>query len=294
MTDQASKLRDLVRQVAGTVPASPHRRAARTLAVTSGKGGVGKTNLALNLGIALAHAGESVIVMDADLGLANLDVICELDARYNLSHVLTGRRQLEDIVVPGPGGVRIVPGASGIARLANCTADERERLVRDLARLEGWCDTLIVDTGAGISDNVIAFALSSDLTIVVTTPEPTAITDAYATIKVLTRNEEYGDVRCLVNQAGSRREAHEVLERITVAARQFLNVYVASAGYVLTDPAVPISVRRRRPLMLEFPTSQAARCVQGIAHKLALTRRKPDRRGFFRRLAGFFSRSAAL
>ena len=294
MIDQASKLRALVQQAEADGSGPSHGPDARTIAVTSGKGGVGKTNLALNLGIALAQRGERVIVLDADLGLANLDVICEVNVRYNLSHVLDGRRQLEDIIISGPGGIRLVPGGSGIARLANCTAEQRDGLVRDLARLEAWCDTLIVDTGAGISDNVMAFASSASITMVLTTPEPTAITDAYATMKVLTRNEEYGDLRCVVNQAGSRREAADVLERITGAARQFLNVYVEPCGYVLTDPSVPAAVRRRTPLVLEFPNSQAARCVYAIAKKLSVARHTPRRRGFFRRLASFFTQRAAL
>jgi len=284
MADQAERLRQLVRE---------SRSAARTVAVTSGKGGVGKTNMSLNLGILLSAMGERVIVLDADLGLANIDVICEVQARYNLAHVLAGKKTLAEIVVPGPGGVRIVPGASGITQLADASDADRQRLLDQLQQLERTCDTMIIDTAAGIGHNVTDFAASADVVLVVTTPEPTAITDAYAVIKVLTRDDDYPEMRCVVNMAASRKEATEVLERMTGAARQFLGAYVQPAGEVLHDQHVPMAVRRRQPFVMEFPGCDAAICLRRLAGSLAV--RQPTlgpKRGFFRRLFGRWTRRA--
>lgn len=282
--DQADKLRRMVREM------KPH---ARVVAVTSGKGGVGKTNVAMNLAIGLARSGRKrVVLVDADLGLANVDLMLDLQPRWNISHVLSGRKTLEETIVTGPEGVEIVPGASGLATLANLRDSERRLLVDGLSRLETRADYCIVDTGAGIGETVIAMASSADDCMVVTTPEPPAVADAYATIKILSRQERRPQIHLLVNMVGSRHEASRVYERISSVAKRFLNVDVVNAGYIFCDGHVARAVRRRQPFVTAFPNSQATWCMRQVTERLtrgvgATTAGLPVQ-GFFRRVAGLF------
>src|SRR6476659_6001961 len=230
MVDQAAQLRSLVRE----------RRRASVIAVTSGKGGVGKSNVAVNLAIQLSAAGKQVVLLDADLGLANADVLCNVDLPHNLSHVIARQKQLNEVVVSAPGGFRLIGGASGLARMADLTDHDRERIIHAMSELEQAADVILVDTGAGISPNVLSFTRAADHVLIVTTPEPTAITDAYAVVKVISRGAagppmgENGHRRLslLVNQAKSQFEARVVYERIAKVAHQFLNVSVFEAGHV--------------------------------------------------------------
>ena len=275
MLDQAHRLRELAR--------APRRR-ARVVAVTSGKGGVGKTNLAVNLAVAAAAAGRRVTLLDVDLGLANVDILMNLSPRYTLAHVLAGGRSLAEIVTAGPGGVRVVPGASGVPRLADLDQSGREDLLRELGELEEDTDLLILDTGAGISRNVVAFAAAADEVLVVTTPEPTSVLDAYSTIKVLSREEALGRVRLVVNQCATRAEAEMVSRRMTSSCRQFLGLPVDRMGYVISDYHVGEAVRRRSPLVLAYPDAPASRCIQTLAGLLAGASSRPRPAGFFRRV----------
>jgi flagellar biosynthesis protein FlhG len=281
MSDQADKLRNLMRQ----------GRRTRTIAVTSGKGGVGKSNVALNLSILLSAAGNRVAVVDADLGLANLDVLLNVSVGANLAHVIAGARRLDEIIVDLPSGVQLVPGASGIARLAHLSELQRMQIVTALSVLETDNDVIVVDTGAGISPEVLQFACAADSVIVVTTPEPTAITDGYAVIKVLIQRAYTGQIGLLVNFAGDRQEARLTYQRISNVARQFLGAKVLDAGYILTDPRVPECVRSRQPFVLAYPRCPATRCMVALASKLfeggALVDRKEE--GFFKRVANWFA-----
>src|SRR5881396_2136368 len=173
--DQASQLRSLVSR----------RTPASVIAVTSGKGGVGKSNVAVNLAIQFASSGKQVVLLDADLGLANADVLCNIDLPFNLSHVIARRKELREVMIDAPGGFKLIGGASGLARMADLTDFDRQRLVTSLVELEQQVDVILIDTGAGISPNVLSFTRAADHVLVVTTPEPTAITDAYAVVKVL-------------------------------------------------------------------------------------------------------------
>ena len=278
--DQASKLRTLMHDA----------RQTHTIAVTSGKGGVGKSNVALNLAVLLSAAGRRVALLDADLGLANLDVLVDVSARANLAHVVAGQRSLRDVVVDLPCGVQLVPGASGLARMADLNEFQRTKLVQELAGLEEENDVIVVDTGAGIGRNVISFAAGADTVLVVTTPEPTSITDAYAVIKVLVRQGYAGRLSLLVNFAADRNEARSAFSRIATVARQFLAAEVFDAGYILVDPKVPAAVRRRQPWVLAYPRCQASRCLAALAARLSrgggLLARKE---GFFRRVANWFA-----
>lgn len=278
--DQADKLRRLMSQA----------RQTRTIAVSSGKGGVGKSNVALNLAILMSGAGNRVALVDADMGLANLDLLAGVDVRANISHVLAGSRRRSEVVMDLPCGIQFVPGASGVAKLADLSEFQRAALLKELAALEADNDVIVIDTGAGIGPDVLHLAGSADTVLVVTTPEPTAITDAYALIKVLTQRDYLGQMSVLVNFAPTRHEGRGTFQRISTVARQFLDVRVLDAGYVLNDPKVPEAVRRREPFVLAFPRCPASRCMAALATKLcaggALVSR-PE--GFFRRVADWFA-----
>ncbi len=275
MLDQAERLRELART---------SRRRGRVVAVTSGKGGVGKTNLAVNLAVASAAAGRRVTLLDVDLGLANVDILMNLSPRYTLAHVLSGGRSLAEIVTPGPGGVRVVPGASGVPGLADLDQAGREGLLHELGELEESTDLLVLDTGAGISRNVMAFAAAADEVVVVTTPEPTSVLDAFATIKVLSREDALGRIRLVVNQCATRAEADAVSRRVAGACRQFLGLGVDRMGYIMTDYHVGEAVRMRRPLVLAYPDAPASRCIRTLAGLLAGAPSTPRPAGFFRRV----------
>src|SRR5437762_9268321 len=206
MIDQAAQLRSLVRE----------RRRASVIAVTSGKGGVGKSNISVNLAIQLAAAGKRVVLLDADLGLANADVLCNVDLPCNLSHVIARKKELHEVMVAAPGGFSLIGGASGLARMADLSDDDRERIILALGELEQQADVILIDTGAGISPNVLSFTRAADHVLVVTTPEPTAITDAYAVIKVISRDvSAQRRMSLLVNQTRTNQEGRVVHERIS-------------------------------------------------------------------------------
>jgi flagellar biosynthesis protein FlhG len=259
---------------------------ARIIAITSGKGGVGKSNIAVNLAIQFSAAGKDVVLLDADLGLANADVLCNLDLPYNLSHVVARKKDLREVMVKGPGGFRLIGGASGLARMADLSDFDRQRLVDCLAELELQADIILIDTGAGISPNVLSFTRAADQVLVVTTPEPTAMTDAYAVIKVISRDGAPRRVSLLVNQVRSAAEAHVVYERIAKVARQFLGISVFDAGCVSADETVSAAVRKRVPFVVVAPRCAASlgiaqlavRLQQGVAANLGSG-------GFFHRMS---------
>lgn len=280
VADQATRLREL---------AAAGRVRAYTVAVTSGKGGVGKTNIAVNLAICLAGRGLRVTLVDLDMGLANADVLMKLQTRYNMSHVISGVRTLAEITTLCPGGVRFVPGGSGLDQLANLSEFDRNRVSAALHTLDRNTDVVLLDCGAGISKNVTTFAAAADRTIVVTTPEPTAITDAYATIKTMHRGLAPTDVRLLVNQAASRAEARRTYARVSQVADRFLKQRVADAGYLLQDMHVQLAVRCRCPFVIRYPHCAASACMSAVAEELARSRfPQQDSAGFFKRVLGLF------
>jgi flagellar biosynthesis protein FlhG len=295
MSDQADGLRELVRaRSAGAALAEPpplerEREApavARSLVLTSGKGGVGTSNLALNLAIALGEFGQRVVLVDADLGLANIDLLCGLAPPVDLGDVLTGGRPLADAIVAGPGDIRIVPGAHGMRTLFESLGDGPIRLVAELAELEAEADFLLIDAGSGLGPSVATLAAAADQVVVVTTPEPTSVADAHAAIQRLRRPVGAPTLRAVVTQARSAGEASDVLARLSASSRQFLGMVVSPLGHVRADPRVSLAVRRRRPFVVEFPNSIASRGVRRLARALIEERRpRPRRPGFFAALA---------
>jgi flagellar biosynthesis protein FlhG len=268
LVDQASSLRSLA--------VAARARRAQVIAITSGKGGVGKSNVAVNLAIKIAQSGKSVALLDADLGLANADVLCNVDLQWNLSHLIARKRSLKDVMLKTPGGFHLIGGASGLAKMADLSDADRQHIVDSLAELEEMFDVLIIDTGAGINANVL----------IVTTPEPTAITDAYAVAKVMIRDGQERTMSLLVNQVRSAAEGRAVYERIAKVARQFLGVGLYDAGYVFADENVPMAVRRRSPFVMSAPRSIASACVGQLATRLQQDRpSQVQPGGFFHRMS---------
>ena len=276
MPDQADRLRQLA------AASSPLRR-ARSLVFTSGKGGVGTSNLALNLAIALGEQGQRVALVDADFGLANLDLLCGLAPGCDLGDVLAGGRPLSDAIVPGPGDIRILPGAHGTRTMADVLTDAPKRLAKELAELEAGTDFLLIDAGSGLGPSIATLASAADGLVLVTTPEPTSVADAHAALRRFSRT---ATVRVVATQAHSNSEATDCLARIAASSRQFLGMVVTPLGFVRADPHVPQAVRLRKPFVTAYPNSLAARGVRRLAETLMDERRpRPPRPGFFASLA---------
>ncbi len=239
----------------GLVQVNTRPRPTRVIAVTSGKGGVGKSTVAINLAIAMAQAGSRVTLLDADLGLANIDVLLGLSATRTLSDVLNGDCSLNDILLQGPAGVRIVPAASGVQHMADLGEAERVGLMRAFSELEGDMDVMIVDTAAGISANALQFCEASQEVLVVVCNNPASITDAYATIKVLNQRTRRTRFRVLVNMVHSEAEAREIHQRLLVATDRFLEVALEYAGSIPYDRCVAQAARRRTSVVTGYPSS---------------------------------------
>jgi len=239
----------------------------RVIAITSGKGGVGKTNVSVNLAVALSDAGKRVMLLDADLGLANVDVLLGLKPDSNLSHVIDGKRTLEEVIVKGPSDILVVPASSGVKRLAELSVMENAGLIRAFSELNHDVDTLIIDTAAGINESVTSFSRAAQEVVVVVCDEPASITDAYALIKVL--NTEYGiqHFRVLANQAHSAQEGRELFNKISRVTDRYLDVTLEFMGVVPYDDYLRKAVRKQRAVVQAFPRSRSATAFKNLAQK---------------------------
>jgi len=262
---------------------------ARVLAVTSGKGGVGKTNIAANLAISLAACRKNVLLVDADMSLGNLDVVMNINSKYNISHMINGHKSIEEIIHIGPEGVEIICGASGLEEMANLGEFRRQRVLRELSRLQNNCDAIIIDTAAGISRSVIGFCLAADQVLVVATPEATAIMDAYAMIKVLVRHEYSGRISLVVNMAESVAEGKKTYQQIANVAWRFLNTHIYDAGVLLKDERLSDAVRLREPVVLAYPKARITSSLVALAARLddSLSAQESDK-GFFKKVVDLF------
>ncbi|MCL2276930.1 MAG: MinD/ParA family protein [Treponema sp.] len=278
MEDQAEKLREIMKRKndAGTAKtAQPVKTTvksadkARIITVTSGKGGVGKTNLSVNMALAFARLGKKVIVMDADLGLANVNVMLNMIPKYNLYHVIKKQKTIREILVETEYGISIVAGASGFSQIANMGEEDRKDFIAELETLSN-ADIIIIDTSAGVSSNVLDFIAAADDAVIITTPEPTAITDAYGIIKIIAT--EYDSLnmglKLVVNRARGAAQAKGVADRMINIAGQFLNLKVDYLGFIYDDSSVPHSVLRQKPFMVIDPKCKASICVQHIVERM--------------------------
>ncbi|HPC93365.1 MAG TPA: MinD/ParA family protein [Sedimentisphaerales bacterium] len=261
------------------------RPVARVLAVTSGKGGVGKTNIATNLALCMAASEKRVLLLDADISLGNLDLLLNIRSKYNISHVINGSKRVEDIIQAGPQGLQIICGASGLDQLADISESEQRRLLQHLSGLQHTSDTIVIDTAAGISNSVVSFCLAADHVLVVTTPEVTAMTDAYGMIKVLVRKHFDGPISVVVNMAQSIAEGRQIYQRLADVAARFLKADLYYAGVLLKDERLCAAVRSRQPVVLAYPKSQIACSFNMLAARLGgIDCRRADGGTFFRRV----------
>jgi flagellar biosynthesis protein FlhG len=255
--DQASGLRQMV-----------NPRPVRAIAVTGGKGGVGKTNVSVNLGVAAAEMGQRVLLLDADLGLANIDVVLGLHPEYDLSHVMRGERSLDEVLVEGPAGMKVIPGASGVQALAELSAAEHTGLIRAFSEVAADTELLIVDTAAGISDTVLSFSRAAHDIVVVVCDEPASITDAYAIIKLLNRDYGHRRFRVLANMVRSAQEGRELYNKMCRVTDRYLDVNLGFMGAVPFDESLRKAVRAQRPVVQAFPRSRAAQVFRNLAKKI--------------------------
>jgi flagellar biosynthesis protein FlhG len=239
----------------------------RAIAVTGGKGGVGKTNVSVNLAVAMADIGRRVMVLDADLGLANIDVVLGLHPEYDLSHVLRGERSLEEVVIEGPSGIKIVPAASGIRQMAELSQAEHAGLIRGFSDLSSDIDVLIVDTAAGISDTVISFSRAVQELIVVVCDEPASITDAYAMIKLLYKEYGISRFRILANMTRSAQEGRDLFNKMCRVTDRYLDVMLSYIGSIPYDESLRKAVKSQKPVVHAFPRSRAAQTLKNLAKK---------------------------
>lgn len=253
----------------------------RIIAITSGKGGVGKTNIVANLGFTLSRFGHRILILDADLGLGNLDVLLGLTPDYNLSHVLRGEKSLSEIVVPGPGKLQILPAASGIQELTSLSDTERRMVFGQLESLIEDFDIMFIDTAAGISSNVLYFNINADEIIVVATPEPTSITDAYALMKVLSVKYGTDHFKLIVNAAVNDVEAEDVYRQLHLVTDRFLDIHLEYYGGVVLDENLKKGVRQQRMVSELAPLTKASRNFASLARKIAKETCSSEKKPFF-------------
>lgn len=272
MTDQATRLRQMVG--AETIPMAVSSAQAeawahvRVIAITSGKGGVGKTNIAVNLAIALQRRGHRVLVIDADLGMANVDILLGASSRKHLLDLLQPEVKLDDVIVETPHGVQYISGGSGIEKALEYDHAEKVLLQQKLADCAARADLIIVDTGAGLGRNVMDFILAADEVLLVTTPEPTSLTDAYAVMKAYSIYAAQKNLRLIINRVYEQKESREVALKLQRAAEKFLHMPVDCLGYVFEDTSVTKAVRKQLPLLKAEPNAAAARCIDALAESL--------------------------
>ncbi len=257
--DQASGLRRM------TNPPRP----VKVIAVASGKGGVGKTNVTVNLGVALAMQGKQVLILDADLGLANIDVMLGVHPQYNLLHVLDGSKTLQEIIVEGPAGLKIIPAASGIQKMAELSPAEHAGMIQAFSELDQHIDVLLIDSAAGIADSVISFTRAAQEVIIVVCDEPASITDAYALIKLLNRDYKLEHFHIIANMSRSVQEGRELFDKIALVCERFLEVQLDFMGIVPFDEDLRQAVKRQRAVVEYIPQSKAATAFTHLSKKVA-------------------------
>jgi len=272
MEDQAEKLRELMRNKNNIYEKSSkihEDKKTRIITVTSGKGGVGKTNVSVNLALAYARAGKKVVVMDADLGLANVNVMLNMIPKYNLYHVIRKQKTMKEVMVETEYGISIVAGASGFSKIANLSEEERQYFIDELTTLSS-ADIVIIDTSAGVSSNVLDFVAVADDSVIITTPEPTAITDAYGIIKIIATeiNSLNMGLKLVVNRVKNAAEATKIADRMITITSQFLNFKLEYLGFIYDDSSVSHAVLKQRPFMVVDPKCKASLCVQHIMGRM--------------------------
>lgn len=285
--DQAEQLRNIIKKQ------NTRSHLARVITVTSGKGGVGKSNISVNLAIQLGRLKKRVVVLDADFGLANVEVMLGIRPEYNLADMMFRGKDLRDVITPGPEGIGFISGGSGLRELTNLQGDQIKSLVQMMYELDNLADIVIVDTGAGISDKVINLVLASAEVLLVATPEPTSITDAYALLKTLCRHEEFYEnnpkLHMVANRAHSYQEGKELFDKLNAVVEKFLKLHMEYLGHIPYDEKLPKSVMRQQPVSIVYPNSPSARAMLALSMILE-NGSVDDKRLRTKGLSGLFAR----
>ncbi|TVY10639.1 MinD/ParA family protein [Paenibacillus cremeus] len=260
MSDQAQALRNLIKN-----KSTEQTRNTRIITVTSGKGGVGKSNFTLNFALALQKKGFKVLVFDADIGLANIDVLMGMSPKYNLYHLLKKEKTIWEIIQTGYNDLQFIAGGSGFNDLIRLTEEQLDYFEKQISQLNGHVDFILFDTGAGLSKETLKFILAAQETIVVTTPEPTSITDAYAIIKMVHSMDYHTPFRLVVNRVTDLREGRQTADKISMVAKQFLQLDIPTIGYVMDDSSVSKAVKKQVPFTIAFPSSDASKSIGELA-----------------------------
>lgn len=265
--DQAENLRTIIKR-----QNQKQVNNARVIAVTSGKGGVGKSNVSINIALQFRKLGKRVIILDADFGLANIEVMFGMIPKFNLSDLVFKGKDLKEIIIKGPDGVDFISGGSGIAKLVDLDKEQIKRLVNKLAELEEMADVIIIDTGAGISSSVMEFIIASPETIIVTTPEPTSITDSYALLKALSLNEEFNKadtkIRVIANRVMNEQDGNNLFNKLSMVVSQFLDLDLELLGIIPQDNCISKAVMKQKPVSLMYPTATSTKCFENIVKTL--------------------------
>ena len=288
MLDQAARLRQMVFEKQKNTRKS--NRNTKIFTITSGKGGVGKSNMAINLAIALKKLGKKVLVLDADLGMGNADVLIGTVPRYTIFDMILNNKSINDVVINGPLGIKILCGGTGLSRLDDLTKEQRETLINKLGEIMDF-DYILIDTGAGINRTVMAFIECSHEVFIVTTPEPTALTDAYSLLKTLWIHNVKSSAKVIVNKVLSNEEGNNIFNRLNSSANRFLGASLVHLGNVAEDRRLVQAVRMQKPVVLSFPTSEVSKNIEDIAKKLEGTSYSSSNsiQGIFKKMLNIFS-----
>jgi flagellar biosynthesis protein FlhG len=302
MIDQAEKLRQMINNLKlrqsisqAALLNTVKKKSAKVITVTSGKGGVGKTNVTINTAIALSELGLRVVILDADFGLANIDILFGIIPKFTLVDVIHNRKNILEVLSDGPKNIKFISGGSGVEELIKLEKSQLEIFVDNISLLDKIADVILIDTGAGLSDNVMNFVMAADEVLLVTTPEPTSITDAYALIKTVSNRDKGKIIKVIVNRAESVNEANDILNKLFLVAQKFLTLKLHPLGFILQDEAVIKAVKLQQPFSLAFPKSQAAKQIREIAKKLAEGNRDIQKvenmgiKGFVNRMVNFLN-----
>lgn len=269
MVDQAQLLRDYIKKRQKNRENAPEakRHSTKILSVTSGKGGVGKSNFTVNFALKLAEAGKKILIIDADFGLSNVDVLLGITPKYDLSHVLRKERALSEVICQGPNGIGFISGGSGVYDLLVMGNNDIDYVLEELENIEDEMDYIIFDTGAGINENNIRLIGSSNEVLLITTPEPPAVVDAYAVAKMLHRENSGAKLRLVINRAESKDEATKISDNFINVSRNYLKLDIEALGYVADDSAVVKAVKSQKPFVISYPSSKAAKNMVNISRR---------------------------
>ena len=286
MLDQAQRLRQMALKDVGNGDSKP-----RIITVTSGKGGVGKSNIVVNLSIALQKMGRKVMIFDADIGMGNDDILMGCSSRYNVFDVISNGKEIEEVVLTGPFGVKLLPGGSALMKVEDLTETQRNAFLNKLTALTGL-DYIIMDTGAGVNKSVLGFIACCEDLVIVTTPEPTSLTDAYSLLKAVKHFKIKNSAKVIINRSLDNNEANMTFDKFNFAVMKFLNMKLEYLGKIGEDKKLAYAVRAQQPVIVSYPNSQVAQDINNIANKIEGTKEKSSGmgvEGLFKKIFSIFS-----